>query len=478
MKRIQYFILLGAMLLASCNETTTPIEATDAVTISTEAVTESIYPDLGIYDYDGRTFTIAYALNQMGDAWPYEAQEEDGDIFNDALFRRDRNVEEKYNVDINWYDTNNQDVAGIMQKSMMAGDNDIDLGLGHMFMGITALLESGGLYDFNQLPFVDFSKPWWAQHLPKTLEVDGKLFLHVSDLVHNFSDCIFFNKDMLAEYHTLPDPYMLVREGTWTWDKFAEMAKSVSTDLNGDGNFDENDRYGYLMTSNYYIESNWVYASGLTIASIEDGEISLDNVMSERMIKTAEIMYDLVKVGNHTFIPSGTFNPGDTDSKMFIDGKALFHETTTTLVIYLRNASLDFGIVPLPKYDETQEDYYSMATTQMMMVPSTLADPDFTGLMLESLAMESHRLVRPAVYETSFSEKYLRDEDSFEMYNIIRDSGVYDFNWNFGDGNAFSSIMATLVRNGTPEKLASFYASNEKSVMRKLTKVLELIQGS
>jgi len=142
MKRIQYFILLGAMLLASCNETTTPIEATDAVTISTEAVTESIYPDLGIYDYDGRTFTIAYALNQMGDAWPYEAQEEDGDIFNDALFRRDRNVEEKYNVDINWYDTNNQDVAGIMQKSMMAGDNDIDLGLGHMFMGITALLES------------------------------------------------------------------------------------------------------------------------------------------------------------------------------------------------------------------------------------------------------------------------------------------------------------------------------------------------
>jgi len=253
---------------------------------------------------------------------------------------------------------------------------------------------------------------------------------------------------------------------------------TIESGIDKDGNFDENDRYGYLMTSNYYIESNWVYASGLTIASIEDGEISLDNVMSERMIKTAEIMYDLVKVGNHTFIPSGTFNPGDTDSKMFIDGKALFHETTTTLVIYLRNASLDFGIVPLPKYDETQEDYYSMATTQMMMVPSTLADPDFTGLMLESLAMESHRLVRPAVYETSFSEKYLRDEDSFEMYNIIRDSGVYDFNWNFGDGNAFSSIMATLVRNGTPEKLASFYASNEKSVMRKLTKVLELIQGS
>ena len=108
-----------------------------------------------------------------------------------------------------------------------------------------------------------------------------------------------------------------------------------------------------------------------------------------------------------------------------------------------------------------------MATTQMMMVPASLSDPDFTGLMLESLAMESHRLVRPAVYETSFSEKYLRDNDSYEMYNIIRDSGVYDFNWNFGNGNAFSSVMASLVRNGTPDMLASFYAKNEKAVIER-----------
>ena len=47
------------------------------------------------------------------------------------------------------------------------------------------------------------------------------------------SNVIFFNKDLMDEYQ-IEYPYDLVRNGTWTVDKFFEMAKCTG-DLNGDG---------------------------------------------------------------------------------------------------------------------------------------------------------------------------------------------------------------------------------------------------
>jgi len=470
--------ILCALLLSACGEAAATTETTADTTTNAPDETTSIYTDLGTHDYGGKTFTIAYCKSQLGEMWPYEAAEENGDVVNDAVWKRDSGIEDKYNVDIVWYDTNGKEqVASVMQSSIMAGDNEYDLGIGHMFAGVNTLIEVGGLYDFNKLPVVDYSKPWWQQNLPETLAVDGILLLNVSDLVYTFSDCIYFSKDMLADYSSLPDPYELVKSGKWTWDVLTEMAMEVGADLNGDSKFDENDRYGYSMSTNPYVDANWIYANGMTIATIENGEISLANVQSERMTATLEKMYKLVREGNHTYIAPGAGKESIKDLQLFLNGQALFHENITALLPQMRDAELDFGIVPVPKFDEAQENYYSMATTQMMMVPSTVTDTEFTGLMLEALSMESHRLVRPAVYETSFSAKYLRDEQSYEMYNIIRDSGVYDFNWNFGSGNAFAQMMATLVRKGSPDMLASFYAKNETAVMEMLTEVLEQIRG-
>lgn len=476
----RYFVcLLAALLLAtSCGNTvvedtdiTTDTSVSDTVDTETE---EDIYTDLGDYDFDGATFTISYCESQLGESWPYEAEEVTGNVVNDAVWERDVTIEDRYNVDIVWQDSNgNEDIASLLRTSITAGDDAYQLGLGHMFSGINALLADGGLYDFNALPIIDQSKPWWSAHLPKTLTVNGKLMIHVSGLVYTFSDCIYFSKDMLKDYSDLPDPYTLVDEGTWTWDVFTTMAQAVSVDLNGDGVFDENDQYGYALSQNPYVDANWTYANGMTIATVQDGTISIDNVLSERMVSTLEKMYNLVRIGNQTYIPKTTGKERIEDAEMFLNGQVLFHENITTLLPLMRDAEIDFGIVPVPKFDETQEEYYSMATTQMMLVPITIQDTTFEGVLLEALSMESYRTVHPAVYEISFSAKYLRDERSYEMYNIIRNTGVYDFNWNYGNGNAFAQIMATLVRNGDPSTLSSFYEKNRSSVLTTLTDVYE-----
>lgn len=45
---------------------------------------------------------------------------------------------------------------------------------------------------------------------------------------------ILFNKE-LHEAYNLEDPYQLVYDGKWTMDKFAELCKTVTEDLNQDG---------------------------------------------------------------------------------------------------------------------------------------------------------------------------------------------------------------------------------------------------
>ena len=98
-------------------------------------------------------------------------------------------------------------------------------------------------------------------------------------------------------------------------------------------------------------------------------------------------------------------------------------------------------------------------------------DPEFTGVMLEALSMESYRTLNPAVYEISMSGKYLRDEESYEMYQIIQNSGVYDFNWNYGAGNCFAFMMRDMVRRKSADKFMSYCEKNIPTVQTQLDNI-------
>lgn len=471
-------VLSAAASITSCGDNTaqsdeSQLYETETGTDSSSEETESIYPDLGEKNFEANKFNIIYCSTQLGYAWPYEAEEETGDLVNDAVFRRDITLEDKYNTDIVYIDTGtDENVAGYVRTAAAAGDKAYDLAINHMFYGVNAVISEHGLYNFNSLPYVDYEQPWWAQGLGDQLAVNGVLLLNVSDMIYDFCDCIYFNKKLFEDYHLENDPYQLTESGTWTWDNLIVMAQQVSNDLNGDGKYDENDVYGYSISMNPITESSWVCAAGLTIAShLPDGGITLDNVSGERMADLVDKMNGFIHNGNYCYIPQNQQKESIEDMKMFINNQVVFMENYTSMLPQMRDVETDFGIVPVPKLDEFQSSYGSMAITQMMMLPATLDDPEFIGFMLESLAMESHRTLNPAVYEISFSEKYLRDEYSYKMFEIIRTTDVYDFNWNYGDGNEFAYIMRNLTRSKSDMNIASFYQKNVKGIQRTLDKV-------
>ena len=124
-------------------------------------------PDVPPADYGGHEFTVLLSLNSLtGVVWnDFRAEEQTGDVINDAIYMRNVNVEEKYNIKIkdvmlDASDTKNRSVAQKMLKnSVSAGDHAYDAA---MLAGYAMCdLASGGyLTDMNDMAPLDLSKPW------------------------------------------------------------------------------------------------------------------------------------------------------------------------------------------------------------------------------------------------------------------------------------------------------------------------------
>ncbi|MBQ3125750.1 MAG: hypothetical protein IJC15_01655, partial [Clostridia bacterium] len=150
---------------------------------------------------------------------------------------------------------------------------------------------------------------------------------------------------------------------------------------------------------------------------------------------------------------------------IFAGGQSLFICASPQYAISnLRDAEFNYGIVPLPKYDEAQDRYYSVVGMpySMYTVPIDVKDPARAGALLEALASDGYRNISPAIFETAFKVKYARDDKAGQMYDIIRDTLVYDIGRTFGDTiNAFA-LFRNAVRDNN-SNWASLYAGNSKA---------------
>lgn len=476
-KRLSLLTLIFCLLLTACSGTETTPETTDGTSQTETTTPEStaVSDDLGEYDFNKRNFNIVYSAEQLGDKWCYSSDEQTGDILNDAVYRRETNVEERFNVDITWSSTGgvNSEVAKALNASVMAGDQSYQLAVNHMYGGFNALIADGLLYDFNKLDALNLDKPWWNKSARENLEIDGVLLTMSGDLIYSYYDAIYFNKRMMDE-HKIPYPYEKVLDGSWTWDYLAEITKGVSAELDGDGKWTDADQYGFVLDKNASTMTRLIHSNGMVMASTDEtGRPTLKGMMSDKLQTVVERYYDFVW-GDDRCYYAGTTGETSCDG-MFAKGSSMMMHTQTGKLPALRDVTFEFGIVPLPKYDEAQDGYHTLASTQMLLVPADIDDPEFIGVVLEALNAESYRQVVPVLYEVVYQNKYLRDSESEEMFDLIRGSIVYDLNWNYGSGNKISYLIANTVGNRNTD-VASFLASNLDAAQAVLDTVYDSIE--
>ena len=478
MKKCLSILILCTMLatsnfLMSCanneiEETTTNNDITE--TKINEKIDMEILDELGEYNFENRIFNIIYSEDQMGSSWPYCSDGLNGEILNDAVYNRELSVEERFNVNITWQNTGGTftEVSTALRTSVMAGDQNCQLAINHIYAGFTSCISDGILYDFNDLPVINLDKPWWNQSARKNLEIGGTLLAMSGDLIYSPYDAVYFNKVIMDE-HQISYPYEKVIEGTWTWDYLAQITKNVTQDVDGDNEYTEKDRYGFVIDENLSSMTRLIHSNGLTIATKdENGYPTLDNLMSDKLQTIVDNYYSFVWEDNRCYFAGVTGKSGCVE--MFANGQAMMMHTQTHKMPLLRDVAFDFGIVPLPKYDKQQEGYYTLASSQMLLLPADMDNPEFIGVIIEALGFYSYKLVVPELYEVVYQNKYLRDEESEKMFELIRSSLVYDAMWNYGNGGDISYLIARTVGNKNTD-VSSFIAANITKAQNELDKV-------
>ncbi len=488
-------LILSALILAgltSCGDTAAPGDETDTPAVTTadsETKPETTDPskvlELPDTNWNGREFRVLGYEGPLEQWTTFEitADAENGEVVNDAVFRRNRQVEEKYGVKITEYKFKDEGLgvgystAPYIQKFVMAGDDDFDLAF-CVSMRIGQIARQGAFYDLNTVKNLNFSKDWWNEEVNDTLEVNGKLYFTSSDFSlrdKSRAYIMVYNKDLSSEYK-LENPVELVKSGKWTFDALEKQAKAVKSDLNGNGEVDITDQFGLGVDSGDSF-STFIFGAGVnTIDKDKNGKlfISLNNERTTGAID---------KINKFFALPDTTIVPEDWQGKVdgdywyapynaFYAGRVLF---VTAFPHLLRDMSAncvdDYGIIPFPKYDETQENYYSLANILGMLfgIPSTCADPDFAGFMLEALSAASTDTSLKAYYDITCKTKYTYDEDSAEMLDLIFDGIRY----NLADIYNISGLSAILRKVGDTREntFASKYASIESAALADLEKL-------
>lgn len=463
MRRFISLLLLCALLCAaSCGESGNDVTTTasgNGETTTTEAAQTELAPDIPESgDYNGYEFSVLYEHTGWG-TYTNEAldfDEQTGDAYSDAVYSRNRLCEEKFGFKLVPVKKNFGEVQNLIQSSVMAGDDEYDLAI------VTYGMKRGTdlLTDLNKVPHIDTSKPWWNSNAASQMQVNGALTNALSDFIITHRDgtvATFFNK-RLAEEYKLGNLYDIVREGKWTLDKFGECAKGVAADLDGDNEFTDKDMYGYsALDSNSY--TYMYYGCGLRLVKDDADGKPVPALGGENSINVLQKIASMLNSDNMQYSPWKNSNSGgDGDQsifRVFKEGRALFLSHGIGSAGRFRDLKDDFGVLPAPKLDESQESYYNIIDAgKFMVIPKTASDLDRTGTILESLSYEGYRTVISAYYDTMLKNKLMRDEESIEMLDkyIFPDSVVKSF---------FSAKVQDTLQSvaKSPDSMASTIAS-------------------
>ncbi|MBO5274794.1 MAG: hypothetical protein J6I45_09290 [Clostridia bacterium] len=477
-------LLMAASSMAACSdagqsgsETKAPTDGTAADTSAVTDAETSTYdllsvPDANFDNYEFRM--LAWSISGYTIYEDLDSEGETGDLINDAVYRRNTRVEEDYGVTFTAEYMAHDKLNTTYQQFVRASDQDYDI-VFPLPSAISTVLNANILYDMYQLPYINWDEPWWDQDSIKSLSLDGKLPMVNSDMTimdNSGVACILFNHKLREKYQ-LGNLYELVQNNQWTFEKMEELCKDIKEDLNGDSKYDDNDLWGLLGSkdSNYYL----LHAGGGRYADKDDSDMPMITFGDERTLNLAQDVLSITRADY--FFDHHAFNGMDAmKEKMFSQDQGLFTTARMINVENLRNMDTDYGFLPMPKYETSQENYYhsvSVHKSTIMTIPKTIENPERTATVVSALAAASTETLQTAYYDYVLKEKYSRDVDSIQMLDIIFGSRVYDLGefYSFGGLNG-----AYLGINTSKNDVASMYAKFEAKAQKDVEKLIENLQ--
>lgn len=394
--------------------------------------------------YDGKTITVLTCGESVvyeSEIMPNTVYYEDGarqtypQIINDDLKLRAEQLEIQLGLtleEIQYYSPTRKN--GEMLQYVMQGNlsttGEYHIVVPCLYDGASLAL-GGHLYNLRELEGLQIDAPWWNAEFNKSMTYGGQLYFTIGDigLVNKSSTCaLFFNYELWNKYGLSEkyggNPYELVRKGEWVVDTVFEAAKIMSNDLNGDGKIDYNDEYGWSGQ----LDDMWgiFFGSGEKIASSDADGYPMITMYNGRSARVIEKLQEFVK-GKDYYVSANdyfsvTSSPVDLTREAFITGRSLFFNDALSSVTRLGDMEQHFGVVPEPKFEKSQENYYSLVNpwgASCFAIPTSVLGDDLTMTVdaLNVLGAVSKNTVAKDYQETVLSYMKTRDDESAEMIN-------------------------------------------------------------
>ncbi len=405
-------------------------------------------------DFEGVTFTFIGKDDDKYSNYPVK-DEETGEISSDALYYRQRDLEDVFGIVWDPVKTVDGDETGDKVISeVAAGGDSYDLAHGSILTVGQFLLNAGVIRSTDDLTRVDLDNEWWIDGLEDYYSIGGRLFFLTGPIMtNNYLDasCVLFNKDVTETYGINDaDLYDSVREGKWTIDKMFEVAGVIPENTGG---VTGNGIWRYMKPNGV----NFLFSSGFRITQFDDDGYPFvseklpaewsdlaDKICPAFSDGTQTIFVNIAK-GERDEVKYGTDDLDD----FFVDDRVLFKFSVSHGAINLRSCDVKFGILPMPKLDVNQKQYRSFAAVgydSAVYLPKSLKDLDLTDTVTEAMGALGEKYIKSAYYEKLLKGQSVFDSESMDMLDVIFSSKVYDMASLFDNGsmNGFGDFLNTV----------------------------------
>lgn len=493
MKNHICLLLLVAMLasLSACGGADTPADTTAASAETTTPTTESPFePDdlPADLDFGGKEVNIFIGDYNSAYATDIIAEEETGARLSDAIYRTQLNVEDRLNVKIDyaseayvWEEVsafNAKFIAGIM-----AGDAGKDI-FYSMDNYSSYLADGNYFHNLADMKYINLDKPWYNQTVRDNIIGDYIHFVSGRFAIANVKNALalYFNDDLYKSLGKKDDLYALVDSGKWTHAKMKEILKDTYADINGNTERDAADQYGLTYGDpNKYLGYLKAFGMDIFVKEGKEYKFAYDN---ERAVSAVEELVNYIN-GNESVLPAvaGKDNPdhaissggGNYASKLFMEGRAVFSASLIAdAATIVPEIDFGYGLLPFPKWDESQKDYATMLQRNcFMLIPVTVEDTDMVSAVMEALASESYRSLLPEYCEVTLKTRYSQDDNVSRMFDLIGGSIVFDPGEIYAGvlGTPSGDIKARISANDP--NWASFIAGKKDSLIEKMNSIIK-----
>ena len=411
-----------------------------------------------------------------------ENEEEVGDLEQDALYYRQRDLEEIFGIE--WVTAKVETVEGgphptfeAIRQDVMSGNKAYNVAGGTTEAVARPLFVQGCLSDVSSYSVLDLEQEWWTASLRDTYQIGGATYFLTGNIVSSYfydSYCVMFNKQV-AEDYDLPDMYELVKNNEWTFDKFFELSEKVPANTNGSGAYRFNTVDGTVLMYACDIPITQFDEQGMPYVATELSKELSDIADRFSSIFGDETLTALTARSESTMEKFGY----ESYSEMFADNQLLFFFGTTGDAAWLRTEETNFGILPVPKGSTAQEEYVSYIESwgaYHVVVPKTTTDSDVTDVILEAMGALSMKYLKPAMYDNILKSRATHDTESQEMIDIILAGKKYDLVNMLADDDSFVAMLEDAV-SVSSEGFASKYKMQAKILNKKIESKLIAIKN-